>query len=84
MAVLTPEELRPVRKESSPSMDTKNKEKSLINSVTQALEDWYNSPQCATARKDAINQATSPVVLSDPEIHAIESPWLATIGVRTK
>ena len=64
MAILTPEQLAQLRQELERRQVPINYTKPQINAAFQGVEDWYQAANVQNAISNAIDSATSPLVLT--------------------
>ncbi len=74
MAILTINEKTTLRKEFYKENITAEWEKETINKAMQAIEDWWFDNQASLS--SAIDTATSPVSLTNPQKKAMSKYWL--------
>ena len=73
MAAIPVEELADIRREYA-AANTVTAEKATYNAAIQAIEDWWIANAAALAA--AINTATAPVVLTNPQKREMGRLWL--------
>lgn len=82
MAALTPDQLADIRQHTVKELAVATFTKPVINAAIQAIEDVFVSPALQNAINNAINTATSPVVLTAEQKRVLVRWWLASRHLR--
>jgi len=82
MAILTAEQLSQLRQDLERRGQTINYNKLQANAAFQGLEDWYQSANVQSALSNAIDTATSPLVLTPQQKLALVCVALRRLSQR--
>jgi hypothetical protein len=78
MALLTSDQLAALRRQCARGEIPVNYTKAQINAALQAIEDTFESAALQNAISNAINTATSPLVLTAAQKRVLVKHWLAS------
>jgi hypothetical protein len=77
VAVISPDDLAAMRRQlAADAVDTGTRLKATWSLAYQAIEDWFSSAATQNAISNAIDAATTPVVIPNPEKRKLVKWWL--------